>query len=139
MSNYNDLLKSLDSSLFVSSVGMRKENIYKKEVFSDCLTDRDKKTQRRKIRNVVENFMKSILLQKDLSKLNRLCLDFDKFYKGTYTVNDYSFESICSKNTDETKKDNLIKMLEIVKKTISTNDKKTVKKNTSANDKEESK
>lgn len=136
MSNYNDLLKSLDSSLFVSSVGMRKENIYKKDVFSDCLTDRDKKTQRRKIRNVVENFMKSILLQKDLSKLNRLCLDFDKFYKGTYTVNDYSFESICSKNTDETKKDNLIKMLEIVKKTISTNDKE-VKKNTSANDKEE--
>lgn len=154
MSNYNDLLKSLDSSLFVSSLGSKKENIYRKEVFSDCLTDRDKKTQRRKIRNIVESFMKSILLQKDSSKLNRLCVDFDKFYKGTYTLNDYSFESICSKNTDESKKDNIIKMLDIVKKNLSANDKKTLsakdkvkktlssandKKNLSTNDKEESK
>ena len=71
--------------------------------------------------------MKSILLQKDEMKLKRLCLDFDRFYKGTFVVNDYSFESICSKNTDETKKDNLIKMLEIVKKNLSANDNKKSK------------
>lgn len=116
--NFNNVLKSLDSSLFVSNSGMRKENIYKKDVFSNCLTDRDKKTIRRKIRNIIENFMKSILTQKDPVKLKKLCEQFDIFYKATYQNNDYSFDSLASKNTDETKKENLIKMLTICKKQL---------------------
>lgn len=116
--DFNSILKSLDSSLFVSNSGMRKENIYKKDVFASCITDRDKKTLRRKIRNIVENFMKSILLQKDAKKLTSLVLQFDKFYKATYSNNDYSLESLSSANTDFTKKENLLQMLSICKKEL---------------------
>lgn len=118
MTNLEKVLASVDKSLLVSNQGSKKENIYKKDIFADCITDRDKKTVRRKLRNILDNYVKSILLCKDAAKLKKLCLDFDKYYKGVYNINDYSLQSIASNNIDASKKENLIKFLGIVSKNI---------------------
>ncbi|MEG1415881.1 MAG: hypothetical protein RSC49_04670 [Clostridium sp.] len=122
--NFNEIIANLDKSLLVSNSGQRKENIYKKDIFADCITDRDKKTRRRKLRNILESFISSFILTKEEAKLKKLSLSFDAYYKATYVTNDYSLESLISANTDAAKKDNLSKMLEIAKKNLSTNEKK---------------
>ena len=114
--NFNEILANLDKSLLVSNSGQRKENIYKKDIFADCISDRDKKTRRRKLRNIIDSFLSSFLSIKDVSKLEKLAISFDSYYKSTYSLNDYSLESIVSSNTDSVKKDNLLKMLDICKK-----------------------
>lgn len=116
----NDLLKKfgIELSSLNSVSGMKKENIYKKDIFADCFTDKEKKTMRRKLRNLLDNFVSSILRCKDTTQLKKLCVEFNKFYLGFYNVNDYSLLSICSNNTDEVKKENLQKMLDIVKANI---------------------
>lgn len=119
MTNLEKVLANVDKSLLVSNQGSKKENIYKKDIFADCITDRDKKTVRRKLRNILDNYVKSILICKDAAKLKKLCLDFDKYYKGVYNINDYSLQSIASNNIDATKKENLIKFLGIVSKNVS--------------------
>lgn len=119
MTNLEKVLANVDKSLLVSNQGSKKENIYKKDIFADCITDRDKKTIRRKLRNILDNYVKSILICKDSAKLKKLCLDFDKYYKGVYNINDYSLQSIASNNIDESKKENLIKFLGIVSKNVS--------------------
>lgn len=118
MTNLDKVLASVDKSLLVSNQGSKKENIYKKDIFADCITDRDKKTTRRKLRNILDNYVKSILLCKDSAKLKKLCLDFDKYYKGVYNMNDYSLQSIASNNVDASKKENLQKFLQIVQKNV---------------------
>ena len=114
--NFNEILANLDKSLLVSNSGQRKENIYKKDIFADCISDRDKKTRRRKLRNIIDSFLSSFLTTKEVSKLEKLATSFDSYYRSTYTLNDYSLESIVSSNTDAVKKDNLLKMLDICKK-----------------------
>lgn len=113
MSNFNDILKNLDSSLLVSNSGLRKENIYKKDIFADCITDRDKKTRRRKLRNTLDSFISSAITIKDEKKLNQLALSFDAYYKSVYNINDYTMDSLISANTDSVKKENVSKMLSI--------------------------
>lgn len=115
-----DILKNLglETSLLVSNLGSKKENIYRNEIFADCITDRDKKTARRKIRTITESYVKTILLCKDSAKLKKLCADFYKYYCAIYRTNDFSLASICSNNTDEVKKENYSKFLAIVQKNI---------------------
>ena len=122
--NFNEIIANLDKSLLVSNSGQRKENIYKKDIFSDCITDRDKKTRRRKLRNILESFISSFILTKEEAKLKKLALSFDAYYKATYITNDYSLESLISANTDVAKKENLSKMLEIAKKNLLKEEKK---------------
>lgn len=119
MTNLEKVLANVDKSLLVSNQGNKKENIYKKDIFADCITDRDKKTVRRKLRNILDNYVKSILTCKDSAKLKKLCIDFNTYYLGVYNVNDYSLQSIASNNIDESKKENLQKFLQIVQKNIS--------------------
>lgn len=119
MTNLEKVLASVDKSLLVSNQGSKKENIYKRDIFADCITDRDKKTVRRKLRNILDNYVKSILTCKDSAKLKKLCIDFNTYYKGVYNVNDFSLQSIASNNVDESKKENLIKFLQIVQKNVS--------------------
>lgn len=119
MTNLEKVLASVDKSLLVSNQGSKKENIYKKDIFADCITDRDKKTVRRKLRNILDNYVKSILTCKDSAKLKKLCIDFNTYYKGVYNINDYSLQSIASNNIDESKKENLQKFLQIIQKNIS--------------------
>ena len=116
--NLDSVLKSLDKSLFVTVSGMNKENVYKLEVFKDCITDRDKKTIRRKLRNILENFISSFLKYselKDTNKIKALKKEFDGYYKQVYRLNDYSLNSFISNNTDIKKKEQTEKMLLIIK------------------------
>ena len=116
--NLDSVLKSLDKSLFVTISGMNKENVYKLDVFKDCITDRDKKTIRRKLRNILENFISSFLKYselKDTNKIKALKKEFDSYYKQVYRLNDYSLNSLISNNTDIKKKEQTEKMLLIIK------------------------
>jgi len=113
------LLSMLDKSLFVSNSGMSKENIYKASIFATCITDRDKKTIRRKIRNNMDSFISSFIsyeTNKNTDKIKKLLTAFKDFYTNVYSLNDYSLNSLISANTDTVKKDNVIKMLSIIKK-----------------------
>lgn len=120
MATNNDLLKNLgiELSSLNSVSGMKKENIYKKDIFADCLTDREKKSKRRQLRNLLDSWISVILRTTDKTKLKKLCTDFDKYYKAVYNINDYSILSVCSNNTEDIKKTNINKMLDIVKSNI---------------------
>ena len=112
------MYQTIDKSLFVSNSGQNKENIYKKDIFAHCITDTDKKRTRTKIRNTIDSFCSSFIAYKannQTEKLKALKTQFDVFYKTVYLKNDYSIESIISNNTEVNKKNNLIKMLSIIK------------------------
>lgn len=114
----NAMMQTIDKSLFVSNSGQNKENIYKKDIFSHCITDNDNKRIRRKIRNTIDSFCSSFIAYKangQTDKLKQLKNQFDVFYKTVYIKNDYSIESIVSNNTEINKKNNIIKMLSIIK------------------------
>lgn len=114
------LLSSLDKSLFVSNSGQNKETIYKSDLFKN-LSDKEKKSLRRKLRNTIDSFITSFIAYdtaKDTKKLNALFVSFNDYYKSVYVLNDYSLNSLISNNTDVAKKDGLTKMLSIVNKLI---------------------
>ena len=80
-----------------------KESIYKSSIF-EGLSDKEKKSSRKKIRNYVQSLLSSICTAEGES-LKTLCKEFTDLYQEVYAVNDYSFASIASENTkDETKK-----------------------------------
>lgn len=114
----NNMMQTMDKSLFVSNSGQNRENIYKKDIFSVCITDTDKKRTRTKIRNTIDSFCSSFIAykaQNNIDKLKALKNQFDVFYKTVYLKNDYSIESLISNNTEVNKKNNIIKMLQIIK------------------------
>ena len=53
--------------------------------------------------------MKQRIKIKHYKKEKALTKDFSNFYASVYKVNDFSLASICSANTEETKKDVLKK------------------------------
>lgn len=112
----NVLSQMQNKSMLSTAKGMRKENIYRKEVFAECITDREKKSTRRKIRNLLESFVSSLLRAKSEQSKKAIAKDFCIFYKEIYSLNDFSIDSLISNNTDETKKDNVQKFLNLVKK-----------------------
>lgn len=114
------LISMLDKSLFVSNSGQSKETIYKSDLFVN-LSDKEKKSLRRKLRNTMDSFITSFIAYdsaKDAKKLNALFTSFNDYYKSVYVLNDYSLNSLMSNNTDIAKKDGLTKMLVIVNKLI---------------------
>lgn len=116
--NLEYVLKSLNKNLLVSVSGMSKETVYRNEIFKDCITDRDKKTIRRKLRNILDNFASSFIRYyeiNDKNKINALKKEFDYYYKSVYRINDYSINSLISNNTDINKKSIIDKMLQIIK------------------------
>lgn len=115
--SFNALLSELNVSGLKSSAGLRKENLYNNSIYADCITDKDKKSVRRKIRSLLDNFIGSIIRtesQKEICK-NHI-KQFIVFYENVYRVNDFSISSLISNNTDNLKKQNLQRMLDIVKK-----------------------
>lgn len=115
--SFNALLSELNVSGLKSSAGLRKENLYNNSIYADCITDKDKKSVRRKIRSLLDNFIGSIIRtesQKEICK-NHI-KQFIVFYENVYRVNDFSISSLVSNNTDDLKKQNLQRMLDIVKK-----------------------
>ena len=117
--SFSKLLETLDTTGLHTSSGLKKENLYNSSIYADCLTDKDKKSVRRKIRNLLDNFIgSSIRSVKNKTICENHCKQFKVFYEQVYRINDFSVESLVSNNTDELKKENLKKMLEIVKKNL---------------------
>lgn len=101
MTNF-DLKSFMSTELLKSAKGGAKESIYKNEIFADA---ENKKSLRTKLRKLVFNYCNSIIAITDSKKEKALAKDFQKFYASVYKVNDFSLSSICSANTEETKKD----------------------------------
>lgn len=108
MGNF-DLKSFMSAELLKSSKGGTKESIYKNEIFVDV---ENKKSLRTKLRKLVYNYCSSIVAITDDKKAKALAKDFMSFYSSVYKVNDFSLSSICSANTEETKKDVLKKGIE---------------------------
>lgn len=108
MGNF-DLKSFMSAELLKSSKGGTKESIYKNEIFVDV---ENKKSLRTKLRKLVYNYCSSIVAITDDKKAKALAKDFMSFYTSVYKVNDFSLSSICSANTEETKKDVLKKGIE---------------------------
>lgn len=114
--NFLAILSGMSKENLVTNSGMGKENIYKKEVFESLVTERDKKTMRRKLRDMLENFVSSAIqykTQKNSKKLISLKKDFKEFYETFYRTNDYSLSSLTSSNKDAKKKEYIQTMLNI--------------------------
>ena len=117
--SFSKLLETLDTTGLHTNSGLNKENLYNPSIYADCLTDKDKKSVRRKIRNLLDNFIGSIIRsEKNKTICENHCKQFKLFYEQVYRINDFSVESLVSNNTEELKKENLKKMLEIVKKNL---------------------
>ena len=121
MANINDILdksKKSTSGLLNTNLGTKKESIYKEIIF-DGLSDKQKKSARKKIRNYVHAIFESIITkstEKKTKELNDLINSFVEFYTETYRVNDYSFSSVASENTKD--KDIINNALVIIKKQL---------------------
>lgn len=95
--NIYDLLEknSALKTKLTTSKGGSKDKMYKVEV---------DKNVRRKIRNARNMHIENINLafeQKNKDNVKKFVDAFDKFYKETYTLNDYSIESIARLNSDK--------------------------------------
>ena len=101
MKNF-DLNSFMSTELLKSAKGGKKESIYKNEIFANV---ENKKSLRLKLRKLVYNYCASIVAITDDKKAKALAKDFSNFYTSVYKVNDFSLSSICSANTEETKKD----------------------------------
>lgn len=119
LSVVDSIFKSLNektNGLLKTSLG-RKTEIYIESLFAE-LNEKQKKAYRKKLRNTTFSLLDSICKAKEEKKQNELktlVSAFTEFYKQVYKVNDFSFASIASENTKDTKKEVLTKGLQIVK------------------------
>ena len=119
--NANEILSNSRKQiegLLVTNKGTKKESIYKESLFEE-LSDKEKKSIRKKIRNYVHSIFESIInADKENNKkgTSKLAKTFADFYCETYKVNDYSFASIASENTKD--KETINNALAIIKKEL---------------------
>ena len=123
--NDDDLLNldltSLDDSNFESLISEISKNVKQKKTEK---TERMYKIEvDKKIRNSLrkkrDRFIDNVLFFKNQKMNNELkneITEFNKFYKETYTLNDYSLNSICSNNSDNETKIKVKVFLQIVLK-----------------------
>ena len=104
-----DLNSFFSNDLLKTNKGGAKENIYKKDIFEGV---ENKKSLRTKLRKLMFNYCNSILNITETEKAKNLAKDFAKFYSSVYRINDFSLASVCSANTEESKKEILTKGLE---------------------------
>lgn len=110
--SFNELFKTTKektNGLLKTSLGQKTE-IYKNSLF-DGMNEKEKKAARKKIRNYTYSMLSTIVENKS----EKLISAFLDFYKSAYVLNDFSFASIASENTKDTKKEVLTKGLQIVK------------------------
>lgn len=100
--------------LLQTALGTKKASIYKNEIFADC-TDKEKKSLRKKLRNMLFSCATSLIAEKDAKKKNELVNAFNAFYKDCYVNNDYSLQSVCNENLKAEKKEILEKALSLCK------------------------
>lgn len=121
MGNINEILdksKKSTQGLLNTNLGTKKESIYKEVIF-EGLSDKQKKSARKKIRNYVHAIFEGIITkntEKKTKELNDLINSFVEFYTETYRINDYSFSSVASENTKD--KDIINNALVIIKKQL---------------------
>ena len=101
--------------LLSSNLGTKKSSIYKEELF-ESLAEKEKKSLRKKFRNMLFSAAKGILDESNKEKKEKLVNAFNELYLQVYKVNDYSLQSVCNENLSKEKKDILSKVLEICKK-----------------------
>lgn len=109
--------KNVESELKTNK-GTKKESIYKESIFAE-LSDKEKKSARKKIRNFVGSIFESIIIadkENNKKSITKLANSFAEFYKETYKVNDYSFSSVASENTKD--KETINNALAIIKKEL---------------------
>ena len=97
--------------LLNTNLGTKKLSVYKEDCFVGC-SDKEKKSLRKKFRNVLLSIAKSLIEEKNKDNKKKLINAFNEFYKDTYQVNDYSLQSVCNENLSNEKK----KILEIALK-----------------------
>lgn len=98
--------------------GTKKESIYKDSIFAE-LSDKEKKSTRKKIRNFVGSIFESIIIadkENNKKSVSKLAKSFAEFYIETYKVNDYSFASVASENTKD--KETINNALAIIRKEL---------------------
>lgn len=113
-----DILNTLQKEtqgLLKTSLGTKRESIYKSEIFSES-TEKEKKSLRKKLRNTLFSLCSSLIDEKDELKKNKLIKSFNDFYKQVYVTNDYTLQSVCNENLKAEKKETLQKALDICKK-----------------------
>ena len=96
----------------------KKESIYKDSIF-EGLSDKEKRSARKRVRNYVHSIFESIIFADKESKksnVTKLAKEFVDFYTETYKINDYSFASVASENTKD--KDTINNALVIIKKEL---------------------
>lgn len=92
-------------------------DVFRKEVFADCLPD-EKKIIRRKLRKVRDGLILSFRAAKSFTEKEKIAKSFWDFYSNVYTVNDFSVNSLCGGKTDENTRAVFEKVLPELKKTL---------------------
>ena len=100
--------------LIKSNLGTKKSSLFKEDVLPS--DEKQKKSMRKKLRNVLFSICSTLILEKDKEKQIKLINAFNEFYFETYALNDYTLASVCNENLSSEKKDIIKKALEICKK-----------------------
>lgn len=108
-------VKEQTKGLLVTNLGTNKTSVYKETCFENC-TEKEKKSLRKKFRNVLFSIAKSLISETNKVNKEQLINAFNDFYISTYSVNDYTLSSVCNENLANEKKEILSKALEICKK-----------------------
>ena len=101
--------------LLNTNLGTKKLSVYKENCFVGC-SDKEKKSLRKKFRNVLLSISKSLIEEKNKDNKKKLINAFNEFYRDTYLVNDYSLQSVCNENLSNEKKKILEQALKECKK-----------------------
>lgn len=113
----SDIIANLTKNcagLLKSNLGTRKTSLYNAGVLPS--DEKGKKRTRKKLRNVLFSICSSIIEEKNENNKKILINSFNELYKATYRVNDYSLASVCNENLNATKKEIILKALNICKK-----------------------
>ena len=101
--------------LLSTNLGTKKSSIYKEDLFENC-TDKEKKSLRKKFRNMLYSNAKALINESNKENKEKLIKSFNDFYLSAYKTNDYSLQSVCNENLSKEKKDVLLKALDLCKK-----------------------
>ncbi len=97
--NLDSLLDKVTVKNPTATNGERKSSLYK-ELDNKKLDKQQRKTVRNKRNKLINNIL-FYAQQKQLKELKETIKEFNSFYKETYLLNDYSINSIASKNSDK--------------------------------------
>lgn len=115
--NAKDIISTFANNtkgLLKTSLGTKKQSIYKIEIFEDC-NEKERKSLRKKLRNMLFSCATSLISEKDKEKQKSLIKAFNDFYKSCYVTNDYTLQSICNENLKSEKKEILEQALNLCK------------------------